>query len=1256
MSTLSRLPLTAFVAALAFGAGIASPTAQADDTEVFFTPVSSSDGSGSGAPNILFIVDSSSSMATSVSTGTEVEWSPTEDWIAKAQDLDPGFSCNPARLYWVSGSLSVSAGCAALPYVDVNLSAPDDASNKFVCKAGLDALSAAATQGLYSTQGIAQYNVTLALANRRWESMKGLSGDTVTLADTQPGWVTECSADDGVHGINATSTSRRPNNATTDGFGTNSSNNPNSVYRKAKAAFTGSFTFYTAQRMAFEYVRAQSAGGGGALNRLDAVKNALKTLINSLDGVNIGLMRWSNTAEAANGGMVVHEVAPISTSRQSVLDTLFTRSACDDKTPQYCEKIFEPQGNKSIGETMWEAYQYYKGGAVEFGLQSNIDPKIPFLSVPASRDGNEYISPITSGCSKNFIVLLSDGLTEQDRSKDQAIANLPDFDQDPDVLIQGGTAKCDPDDVVSGSRGSECVDDLAAYMFRNDMAPWIPGVQNVKTYTIGFDLDDTEPTGAAAKQVLVDAANRTDGQYFDVSDQASLEDAFTNIARQILLDNASFTAPSIAVNAFNRTQNLNDLFMSVFKPSLDYRWIGNVKKYRLTPQGNIVDSNTPPRPAVDPSTGYFAKNARSYWSTLTDGDDAALGGAAGLLDDPAGRTIYVNVAVEAGIPATVDSGALETELSALKDASADVVTYANQVLFGGTAPAAPSRVNLIDWTYGIDVQDKVGPAGDTTDPRLDMGDPLHSRPAVVVYGGSATSPDTTIYATTNDGLLHAIDAATGVETWAFLPVQMMPRLSSLYQDAGATSRVYGMDGAVRAYKVDQDQDGIVESADGDRVLLFFGMRRGGQHYFAMDVTNRAAPELLWRIGAEDDPALGLGTITADSDRLLPGIGQTWSNPAITRMNINRSWGSNTDKLVLVFGGGYDPEHDLKTSYADDAVGNRLYIVDAFTGDLIWRAGPTSDTTAQLRLASMKSAITADVRSFDITGDGFDDRMYTADLGGRIWRFDIVNGATPANLVKGGVFATLGVADTSGTPDTANRKFFFAADPSLIRYGGRAWINIAIGSGDRERPVSEQFVDNRFYSLRDYAIYNAIDSNRYVSTAPTGADALTPFHRIITASDARMTDVTSTLSPTLSADTVGWYMDLAETGEKALTESRTFQNAVYFTTYVPRERSGQIDCGRGLGVNKLFVVSAVNAAPVFNYDVSTPGATELEDRSKELAQGGLAPEVVFVFPTPTAANGLTPPAVPPVCLVGLETCGAGLSNPPVRTYWRQRGTN
>ena len=59
---------------------------------------------------------------------------------------------------------------------------------------------------------------------------------------------------------------------------------------------------------------------------------------------------------------------------------------------------------------------------------------------------------------------------------------------------------------------------------------------------------------------------------------------------------------------------------------------------------------------------------------------------------------------------------------------------------------------------------------------------------------------------------------------------------------------------------------------------------------------------------------------------------------------------------------------------------------------------------------MTNSIPGDVRAVDLTGDGFADRMYAADIGGRVWRFDIRNGQDASNLVKGGVFASLGVGD------------------------------------------------------------------------------------------------------------------------------------------------------------------------------------------------------------------------------------------------------
>jgi Tfp pilus tip-associated adhesin PilY1 len=136
------------------------------------------------------------------------------------------------------------------------------------------------------------------------------------------------------------------------------------------------------------------------------------------------------------------------------------------------------------------------------------------------------------------------------------------------------------------------------------------------------------------------------------------------------------------------------------------------------------------------------------------------------------------------------------------------------------------------------------------------------------------------------------------------------------------------------------------------------------------------------------------------------------------------------------------------------------------------------------------------------------------------------------------------------------------------------------------------------------------------------------------------------------------MNLQDVGEKVLAESRTFQNQIYITTYSPQRRIPRPEfCSATVGLNRLYVVDAATGKPVKNFDVETVGVTSVSDRSKELAQGSIAPEAIFVFPTPDAdSTNPNPPAVPPICLVGLESCGTGLLNPPVRTYWQHRGTN
>ena len=73
------------------------------------------------------------------------------------------------------------------------------------------------------------------------------------------------------------------------------------------------------------------------------------------------------------------------------------------------------------------------------------------------------------------------------------------------------------------------------------------------------------------------------GRYF----QATSEEAIINALRQILIEiqsvNAVFASASLPINATNRSQNENQVFIGMFGPDADAnpRWYGNLKRYQI---------------------------------------------------------------------------------------------------------------------------------------------------------------------------------------------------------------------------------------------------------------------------------------------------------------------------------------------------------------------------------------------------------------------------------------------------------------------------------------------------------------------------------------------------------------------------------------------------------------------------------------------------------------------------------------------------
>ncbi len=1104
--------------------GLAAWPAVADDTELF---VASTDPEITGAqPNILFIVDNSGSMSSTVLT--------QEDW-----DPDTTFTgCYGSNRLYFSTTGTMPA-CGSGNYVNKT-------ANR--CYASFTPLKSV---GSFSDRMLAWRSFTQA-----WVALSGSSSST----RDRP---VECQDDRGLHG-----------SSTGDGqpWAAAGANGPWDDAANNEPSWNTDYTVWDGN-----WLNWYSGGGTVTKTRMEIVREVAIDLLEGLNGVNVGLMHFNYD----QGGTVSKAIENIATSRAAMQSAVGALTA-STWTP--------------LSETLYEAANYYMGRNVDYG---NVGP---VQSVAGARVGNvitgtQYAQPVSYACQKNYIVLLTDGLPTQDVGATAKIKGLPNWATN----VTDATCRGTP-----GGHG-ECMADLAEYLHRHDLNGSLTGLQNITTYTIGFGvdlaLDDTT--------FLQETASAGGGQYFSAGDTATLQAALTQIIYDILDDATTFSTPTAPVNAFNRMQNLSDVYVSVFAPAVREHWPGNLKKYRLD-GGRLVDANN--NSAVDIDTGFFTDTSQSFWSDGVDGNTAQLGGAANEQPAAASRNVYTDIA---GTDLNATGNAVATGNSAI---TASVVG----------APDDATKVSVIDWARGLDLLDE-DDDGSTSDERHVMGDPLHVRPMMVIYGGTASAPDATVFVSTNDGYLHAVDPDDGSELWAYLPAEMLGRLYGLYLNQTTDTRSYGLDGEISVYI--ENEDATPGIAGEERVILLFGMRRGGDTLFALDVTDRNNPQLMWKLDSDD----------AD----FTDLGQTWSPPVVADIDID-----GEVFHAAIFGGGYDDGQDDE-GYNTDARGNAVYMVDVLTGKRLWSAGDSN--AHDLVLTDMTHSIPAGIRVLDIDGDRYADRMYVGDMGGRVWRFDISNGKPVAELVNGGVLASLGAADLPSPTLADVRRFYATPDVARIVSGKTMYLSVHIGSGHREHPL-DTATDDEFYALRDYNVFDTIATDSY--PAP------------ITRSD--LEDITSDVDPVIPAGSKGWRlgMDLSP-GEKVLTESRTFANTVIFSSFSP---GGNGDaCVAAGGLNRLYLVSVRDGSPITNLDGSEEGQPlTADDRTRTLNQGGIAPDPALFFSPPDDNPDPDVECLGPDCdddgdggddddgtqetlCIGVECFNPGFPNPPRRTHWNQTGT-
>ncbi|HSD69908.1 MAG TPA: VWA domain-containing protein, partial [Woeseiaceae bacterium] len=523
----------------------------------------------------------------------------------------------------------------------------------------------------------------------------------------QPGNSTspvECQSDSGIHGDGTAGYVYAASGA---GLAYPWTNNPQNELSWGSAPRNLSYTFYDGN-----YLNWKASPVSVSMQRIDILKAVTKKVLSSVNNMNVGLMRFSGSA----GGSVIKAMTDLDTNRASILATI-------DGLPA--------NGQTPLAETMYENALYWLGVRAHYADMAGAVATDP--AAKASSNPTVYQQPSLDVCAKNYNVLITDGAPNGDLDGPTLVPTLPFFS------TTLGRAAC------NGAGEGRCLDDISEYLANTDTNTANTGVQTVTTHTIGFTIN---------LPILRDTALASGGQYFLADDVETLTVALLQIIANINDRTLSFSAPAVSVNTFNRTQNLNDLYMTMFGARNKAHWPGNLKKYRITNVTTVVNGTPVITPtitdmngnaAVNPVTGFFYDTTRSYWTAGgADGNDVRLGGAANRLPAPALRNLYTN------------NGASNT-LSAANNAITPSNAAAFQAAdFGLTGAAGEPTVDqVIRWMRGEDVRDEDGNIATVV--RNAMGDPLHSAPAAIVYGGTAQNPDVTVYTATNDGYLHAFN-------------------------------------------------------------------------------------------------------------------------------------------------------------------------------------------------------------------------------------------------------------------------------------------------------------------------------------------------------------------------------------------------------------------------------------------------------------------------------------------------------------------
>ncbi|MBI3261562.1 MAG: hypothetical protein HYZ58_00250 [Acidobacteria bacterium] len=408
------------------------------------------------------------------------------------------------------------------------------------------------------------------------------------------------------------------------------------------------------------------------------------------------------------------------------------------------------------------------------------------------------------------------------------------------------------------------------------------------------------PAASAVAQLQAIAAN-SGGRYVEIAKSTidatpagsavpELVSAVATAVQHAFADATTFNTPPSVQFPFGPVSEFQ-----VTSPIVGTADLSNARDISGNPLPNTVIRTSvgtiiPQRSNVMVTTGFvvpgFEARLRAFRTYRPEPDSRKPSGYRFQAD---GTRLWV-----ASVPAAIDRNVF----TILPDGRVVPFTSASAALLSPYL-ATTDPVALIDFIRGQPLGAIVGSTPAFLDPPSLDPPPDEAYPAFVEANKGRRG---LIIVGANDGMLHAIDARLGVEVWAMIPFNLLPKLKALREGQSPGTFNFFVDASPKIADV--------KIAGTWRTYLFVGEGPGGTFYQSFDVTlagiasvvasgddnvanvlawfrNPASIPFIWsfpRYASFDPNIAPYGDISATASVLDKTVGETWSDPAVGQVS------------------------------------------------------------------------------------------------------------------------------------------------------------------------------------------------------------------------------------------------------------------------------------------------------------------------------------------------------------------------------------